>query len=411
MPIFIRFPLGVACLAAGCAITLFGAWGLYVVAVAKVGHGLPYTFGCVIGIMMIGGAFDLFRGPRAPAAPIKEDIAKSIMATRAHVDQDGIGENAKAAHGDGGPYLGVFAGEGGPVPLRYEGPKHWLIFGPPGSSKSMGLCVPNLAHLRRSIIASCPKAQLSSITARLRATLGRLIVLNAFGLFVDQMPHLQSVGWNPVLQVDPKSHDFEGDALCLADALIDRSTGGGNNVFFENAAENLLTALIMWERYTKGDKASLRNIRAELCRPSLLDTLKLMAECDNYAISNAGGRLYARLTDPNSKATAVQDIIETVLSSTRFLDDPRIAYDMAHGGAIDFGALHREIVTIFLILPVHELTAQAKWLRMFVNLALRGLYKSPPTSGATLPPILLHAGRIRQPWTAARNRQGARRGP
>jgi type IV secretion system protein VirD4 len=61
---------------------------------------------------------------------------------------------------------------------------------------------------------------------------------------------------------------------------------------------------------------------------------------------------------------------------------------MAHGGAIDFGALHREIVTIFLILPVHELTAQAKWLRMFVNLALRGLYKSPPTSGATLPPVL-----------------------
>jgi type IV secretion system protein VirD4 len=48
----------------------------------------------------------------------------------------------------------------------------------------------------------------------------------------------------------------------------------------------------------------------------------------------------------------------------------------------------RCVTTIYLILPVHELTAQAKWLRMFVNLALRGLYKSPPTSGATLPPVL-----------------------
>jgi type IV secretion system protein VirD4 len=111
---------------------------------------------------------------------------------------------------------------------------------------------------------------------------------------------------------------------------------------------------------------------------------------------------YARLTDPNSKATAVQDVVETVLSSTRFLDDPRIGADMARGGAIDFGALHREICTIWPILPVHELQAQAKWSRMFVNCALRGLYKSPPTSGATLPPVLFlmeefgHIGRLQE---------------
>jgi len=116
-------------------------------------------------------------------------------------------------------------------------------------------------------------------------------------------------------------------------------------------------------------------------------------------VRTAGGRLYARLTDANSHATSAQDVVDTVLSETRFLDDPRIACDMARGGAIDFGALHREITTIYLILPVHELTAQAKWLRLFVNLALRGLYKSPPTSGAEpapchdtgLPPVPVHA--------------------
>src|SRR5208337_1282579 len=98
MPIFVRFVLGVGCLAAGCALVAFSAHGAYLVAVTKAGHGLPYTFGCVVGVMMIGGAWDLFRGPRAPAAPVKDDIAKSIWATRAHVDQDGIGEGSKAAH-------------------------------------------------------------------------------------------------------------------------------------------------------------------------------------------------------------------------------------------------------------------------------------------------------------------------
>jgi hypothetical protein len=75
MPIFVRFLLGVASLAAGGALVAFSAHGAYLVAVTKVGHGLPYTFGCIVGVMMMGGAWDLFRGPRAPE-PEKKDIAK-----------------------------------------------------------------------------------------------------------------------------------------------------------------------------------------------------------------------------------------------------------------------------------------------------------------------------------------------
>ena len=62
---------------------------------------------------------------------------------------------------------------------------------------------------------------------------------------------------------------------------------------------------------------------------------------------------------------------------------------MAKGGAaIDFGALHREIVTIYVILPVDQLEEQAKWLRMFVNLSLQQLYKNPRPLDPPLPRIL-----------------------
>ena len=298
-----------------------------------------------------------------------------------------------AGHKDKGIYLGVFAGqdacESPPVRLRYTGPKHILCFGPPGAAKSMGLAVPNIADLPRSMIVIDPKGQLAAITARKRTHMGRVIVLNPFDIFVEQLPHMKSDGWNPLLQLDPKSHDFTGDALCIADALIERTAGGGDNgAFFQKSAEALVMSAAMFERDTKGDKASLRNVRAELASASFTDMLKRMAESDNYAIRTAGGRLHARLTDANSHSTSAQDVVDTCLSETRFLDDPRIGADLAQGGAIDFGALHREITTIYLILPVHELTAQAKWLRLFVNLALRGLYKNPPTGGATLPAVL-----------------------
>jgi type IV secretion system protein VirD4 len=325
-----------------------------------------------------------------------------------------FGEKSGAPNGDQGPYLGSFAGNGGAVRLRYKGPKHLLTFGPPGANKSAGLVVPNIAHLPRSLIVIDPKGQLAAITAQQRASLGRVIVLNPFGVFADKLPHLKSAGWNPLLQLDPASPDFAGDAVSVGDALIEKSGGnGGNSKFFETSAENLVTALAMWERHANGDKADFRNIRLELASPSvfgkkasepiagLLHTLKQMSECDFYPLRVAGGRAYARLTDANSQSTSLQDVIDTILKELRFLDDPRMAYDMSRG-AIDFGALHREITTIYLILPVHELTAQAKWLRLFVNLALRSLYKSPPTFGASLPPVMFmldefaHLGRLEE---------------
>ena len=109
----------------------------------------------------------------------------------------------------------------------------------------------------------------------------------------------------------------------------------------------------MWERYFYGEEASLGNIRAVMCEPNeynadkkltrgFLITLQAMADCKHPAIRNAGARLYGRLTDPNSHATSAQDVIDTVLASTRFLDHPRMSKDMGRGGAIDFAALHRD---------------------------------------------------------------------
>ena len=63
--------------------------------------------------------------------------------------------------------------------------------------------------------------------------------------------------------------------------------------------------------------------------------------------------------------------------------------DMANGGAIDFAAMHDEITTVYVILPVHQLREQSKWLRMFVNLALSEFFKRKITADdAALPPVL-----------------------
>ena len=99
-------------------------------------------------------------------------------------------------------------------------------------------------------------------------------------------------------------------------------------------------------------------------------------------------RMLSRLSETNAQTTSVQDVIDTLLKDlAALLDDPRMCRDMSEG-YIDFAAMHREITTIYLIAPLRELTIQAKWLRIFVSLALRSLYANPPTNGARLPPIM-----------------------
>jgi type IV secretion system protein VirD4 len=236
-------------------------------------------------------------------------------------------------------------------------PEIILCFGPPGANKSMGLIVPNIADLPRSMIVIDPKGQLAAITARKRAKMGRVIVSNAFNMF-PELAHLKDSGWNSLRQPKRQNPDFAGDARCIADAILSKSAGGDNSKFFDISAENLLAVFIMAECLK--ERPDFNNIRLELASPSLPQTLERMAESDVLPVRVAAGRLFTRLTDKNTQNTSINDIIETVLKDLTFLDDERLAFSMARGSAIDFGARHREITTIYLIMPVHELTGNAQ---------------------------------------------------
>ena len=289
------------------------------------------------------------------------------------------------------PFVG-FDWENGRVgrPLFFKGQTHLMSYGGSGSGKSTSLVVPNLMTLRRSMIVMDPKGQLAAITGRRRREMGRVIIVNPFRVLTERLPHLKSEGWNPLAQLDDKSDDFPSDARKIAEAMGSGGAGGGKDEYFETSQENLLRAFIMWERITQGARGgSLRAVREALAGSSsdLLVNLKAMSKSDNYALRIAGGRAYARFTDQNSQSTSLQDVIDTALKNTAFLDDNRIGADMARGSAIPFGDMHKEIITVFVILPVSQMRDQAKWLRMFVNVAIAKLLNAAPEV-ATLPPVL-----------------------
>lgn len=274
--------------------------------------------------------------------------------------------------------------------FRYKEDRHVCLIGPSGKGKSCAIGVPNFT-LPRSIICLDPKGQLAAITARLRASFGKNIILNPYGLHLRRYPHLKSHRWNPLAQLDPKKPSFAAKARAIAQACVDQHTDAGNHEYFNAQAENILAVFCMWERDTKGEKASLRGVVRALASGNIEKRLAEMIKHKSFAISLIAERILSRKQNKSAQSTSLEDVIDTILKNLAFIiDDDVIAADMDYecgARAIDFAALHREITTIYVILPVNQLERQAKWLRMFLNLAYEDLFAEDPPE--VLPRVLM----------------------
>ena len=218
-----------------------------------------------------------------------------------------------------GLYLGYHAETG--KRLRYKAANlHAAIYGAPGAAKSAGLIASNIAHLQQSMIIVDVKGQLAAITARKRAKMGRVIIINPANLLVDRFPHLKSNGWQPPAQLNPKSPEFVPDADAIADAIITKGGDNGNAKFFDMTAENIVSLFVMHECAKNGDKADFRNIVTTLSHPfgfddktkkpigALAVALQQMTQSDIYAVRTGATYIMGRLSDKSAQTTSLQDV-------------------------------------------------------------------------------------------------------
>ena len=290
---------------------------------------------------------------------------------------------------DRGIYLGHFLDENGRLhgPVYYPHTIHGCIIGPNGAGKGTGLIINNVASLRRSIFIIDPKGEAAAITARSRAKLGPVVIINPFNTLADELPHLKDHGYNPLAGLDPRHDNFIDDATGIGIALI-KERGDSNALFFSASAEDFLTMMVGQECIINGRNANLGNVRRKLTEPlarsesgadiGLLRTIREISQSHCEPLRFKASRFLAG-TRSN------MDIVSTAINETRFLDSPPIRRSLG-GPGFDWDRLKREIVTCYLILPADRLESHANYLRLIVTSALRSLLRSPP--GDTLPPVL-----------------------
>lgn len=254
--------------------------------------------------------------------------------------------------------------------LRFTGDEHILTIGPTRSGKGRRLLAPNLImDAGRSVLVVDPKGELAGWTADYRAKAGHEVVF--LDPFHELPAHFKSSGFNPLLALDPRSPNFVDDAMGVAEALV---MVEGSDPHWSASAQDLVAGLVMQECADEGRNASLRRVRKVLTLD--VDSLAGLARmvCQNPAHEAIPNKLEKYSQASNSRELG--SVISAAQTQTRFLDSPAVADDLERG-TLDFAAMKERPITVYLVLPPARLSTHAKWLRLIIGAAIRGLQKTP----------------------------------
>ena len=299
--------------------------------------------------------------------------------------------------------------------IRYGGDQHILVFGPNGKGKGTRVLMPNLLQMSgSSLVVVDPKGELAAVTAEYRRTLGRVVIINPFGVLADRPRYedLRSNGYNPLARLDPAAKSFNAEASLLADAMI---TSESKDPHWSQSARALVAALIMFAVIEKKEPSVGAGFRppaagnpnavalpgqyADRARAAApLGTIarvrELLTLASNEGEGNAGPTGIPKLAETimkmhnanfagmRNKASQftnwnreIQSIASTAKIQTEPFDDPEIAEDLAKDG-FDFRDLKKEPVTVYLILPPDMMARHSKWLRLLLTSAIQSVMRA-----------------------------------
>jgi type IV secretion system protein VirD4 len=272
---------------------------------------------------------------------------------------------------------GRFGKAGEPREVSYVGERHLLTVAPTGSGKGSCAIIPNIMMQNDlSIICIDPKGQNAAVTGRKRGFGGKPVYyLNPFRLHSGAPWNLPSHKFNPLAHLAIDHPNLVAEVASLSQALI--VTESKTQPYFDNAARDLVKALILHAIATKGNKATLLDMRTWLGQPmtapndqpSLTKTIFEMT-CSPYPFIREGAARFL------GDARSINEVVQSASTQTEFLSDPCIAETLSGS---DFGMIDFKIepTTLYIMLPDTYLDAYSRFMRVITISALDGLRSRP----------------------------------
>lgn len=285
----------------------------------------------------------------------------------------------------------------GGVPIGVKTDQHAITIAGSRTGKGRAAIVPNMLRYQGSVLAIDPKGELALATAAVRAKTQRVCVVDPFGTTRGALPPAFYSGFNPLAQMQPDSA-YE-DAVLITDALV---IPGGLDPHWDESARTFIEGVILEvataPRFEgRRDLVTVRDLIAQgevledaaetasddEDSPSGMDVLEdFMRESAVSAVRRAAADLFDR---PDRERDSV---LSTTRRHLRALSFPEIEASLK-GGGFDLSDLKKEAMTVYLCLPGRHIGTCGRWLRLFINLALQAMEKTPAPPAAGCPVLFV----------------------
>lgn len=294
----------------------------------------------------------------------------------------------------------------GGYPVGIEDDRHILTVAGSRAGKGRAIIIPNMLHYPGSVLATDPKGELATITARRRhkGLKQSVHVLDPFKVARGNAAGLRR-SFNPIMAMRPDS--LVADAALIADALVIVSE---KDAHWDESARTFIEGVILHVQsapiYEK--VRSLVTVQALIARGAL-DTdgkKRSLAALDAAMRSNPAGDgvvkdAAADFFDRTDKERA--SVLSTARRHLKFLNYPEIR-GVVQEHNFQLSDLKTERTTIYLCLPASQIGTCARWLRLFINLTLQSMEITPATSPVPVLMVLdefASLGKMRQIEDAA----------
>lgn len=240
------------------------------------------------------------------------------------------------------------------------------------SGKGRSAIIPNLLIWPGSALVIDPKGTNAAVTAarrghgggRVTEFLGQdVFVLDPFAI----VKGVTSARFNPLSAIDPNSNQFAEEIDLLADALVVQEKDGDAS-HWDETARILIAGLLAYLINSRSD-ATLLDMRYALMREgddqqSLFEEMLQLGGIAGTAASlllNAG---------PNERGS----ILTTAIRNTQWLESTAMQAVLEQSD-FDVRDIKKRLMTVYIVLPPEYLETHKRFMRLFVNLAIRGMSK------------------------------------
>lgn len=247
-------------------------------------------------------------------------------------------------------------------PIIYDGGGHLMTVAPTGAGKGTGSIIPALLRHKGPAIVVDPKGENYAVTARRRKELGQeVVLLDPFGVTGAE----GASAFNPFDLLENNTSSRLDDAATLAAMLApDQGGAGRNNRFWENMAQQLIQALVLYVLKVKLKKDHHFGTVAALLNSSV-DEFKAMADTLKKFNDRELDTITGVLSSPAPETMG--GYIAYALEKLDFIRSQEVVQSIGKS-SFDVNAIVRgDPITVYLVLPPEKLESHAGLLRLWIG--------------------------------------------